>query len=595
VFAIITTANQMDEVAQYADWTDRRGYPTIVVDVATILSSTPGRNNAEKVFNWIKDHYQLGLSFVLFLGHESEIPYRYLYCNNLAKKPDPPYPPTFIPSDLYFSSVSRAVSPGCAFKPLWDCDEDQVYGEPGPQNGLPLGDAGSWDHYPEVFVGRVLAYTDHIDNDPNEAQNWLTKTLKYEKDPGNKGFLTGVKFVSDVYPCPSCEDIKGHYSSRYYFSDLYYKPAWEVMDTLSTKPCGWVNIYTHGEPTIFWTKTAAPRDSILSVPDEAGPPNLSEDLMNQDKYFLVYDIACWQEAFENEDSLDWTLYPPYRLSDTTVSEAFVEANSLKGAIAFLGNTRPGVFGAYGGSFDLHRAFLDYIFGPLALSNRFLLGVPEAYSRAQANIMLFVAREHNLLGSPLIDIWDTINPRIIYIQHPNPISSGPQNFTVRALTSLKPVIPLGGAMVCLKGCNVYNCDMTNVNGYAYFYINPQGPGIITVTTTKHNHKPRESDCQVLGKGSLATSEVGDMPVELSLKAYRSRGQVRIAYAIPFEDEGRVSLKVYDVTGRETDNLVDAETQSGWYEQVWEPPASGTYILVLRTWAKVLTCRVVSIGR
>ncbi len=593
VFAIITTANQMDEAAQYADWTDRRGYPTIVVDVANIIGQYGGRNPAEDVFNWIQAQYQEGLSFVLFLGYEEDIPYRYLTYTNLPQKPDPPYDLwQFVPSDLYFSSVSCAVSPGCALKPLWDCDEDQVYGEPGPQNGLPPGDAGSWDHYPEVFVGRVLAYTDPVDGDPNEAQNWVDKTLKYEKDPGNAGNLTKVKFIFEEISCPRCEETKDYYPDDYYFTDLYHKPSREVLDTLSTKPCGWVNIYSHGEPSMFWTR-ASPllRNSLMSVPDVPGQADLSE-LANQDKYFLVYSISCFQEAFESGDSLNWPFDPPYRLADTTISEGFVEAYPLKGAVAFLGNARPGVVG---GSHDLHHAFLDCIFGPLATPNRFILGVPEAYSKAQANINPVVAREHNLQGSPVIDIWDTTAPRTIYTQHPSSIPSGQQNFTVRVLVSLKPLVPLMGAMVSVKGCNVYDFDTTDINGYVTFSINPQGPGIMKVTATKHNHKPRESNCQVLGKGSLATSEVGDMPIELSLKTCYSRGQVKIAYAIPPEDEGRVSLKIYDVAGRETDNLLDAETQAGWYEAQWRPPTSGVYILVLRTQTKVLTCRIVSVGR
>jgi hypothetical protein len=89
--------------------------------VATITSSYPGRNPAEKVFNWIQERYQLGLSFVLFLGHETEMPYRYLI---YADVDGPPYPYTdsWYPSDLYFSSVSYTITPECQGKPAWDCD-----------------------------------------------------------------------------------------------------------------------------------------------------------------------------------------------------------------------------------------------------------------------------------------------------------------------------------------------------------------------------------------------------------------------------------------------------------------------------------------
>ena len=130
----------------------------------------------------------------------------------------------------------------------------------------------------------------------------------------------------------------------------------------------------------------------------------------------------------------------------------------------------------------------------------------------------------------------------------------------------------------------------------FHIDPQGPeNSITVTATKHNCKPRESTCQVGGKGQMISSEAGAIPDVLSLKASLAVGGVRISCAIPPEDEGRVSLKAYDISGREAKCLLDSETQAGWYEAQWKPPASGVYILVLRTPAKALTARVVTTRR
>ncbi len=588
VFAIITTQNQMDEAGQYADWTDRRGYPTIVVDVATITSSYPGRNPAEKVFNWIQQYYQIGLSFVLFLGHDEEVPYRYLKLDDVNGPPQPPnkYTIEWVPSDLYFSSVSCPSLPWNCYT-YWDCDGDQAYGEQ-------TADASSYDYYPEVFVGRVLSKKNAF---INEAQNWLTKTLKYEKDPGNAGDLTGVKFISETDPCYQCEETKDHYSDDYYFTNLYFKPSQEVLDTLSTMSCGWINIYSHGEPTMFWTRASGLlRDSLLSVPDVPGRADLS-DLTNQDKYFLVYNTSCLQVAFDSEDSLGWTGFPPYRLSDTTIAEGFVEAYPLKGAVAFLGNTRAGI-PVPGCSYDLHRAFLDCLFGPLGTPNRFTLGVPEAYSKTQPNINPFVARGHNLIGSPLIDIWDTTAPRTIYTQHPSSIPSGQQDFTVRVLVSLKPIAPLKGAMVSVKGCGVYDFDTTDVNGYVTFSISPQGQGIMKVTATKHNHKPRESNCTVTGKEDMASADADSLPdvLFLRVKSFNpANGLVSIEFGVPLDEAGRVSLSVYDASGREAARLMDEVLSAGYYRITWNSNGpSGVYFLSLRTKRNLLTKKLI-VGR
>ncbi len=587
VFAIITTENQMDEAEQYADWTDRRGYPTMVVDVNTITSSTPGRNNAEKVFNWIKDHYQLGLSFVMFLGPEdyypfnnqNRIPYRYLYTTDTAgAAPPPPFGPlNWIPSDLYFSSVSCVVSPQCAGKPIWDCDEDGIYGEE-------HHDAGSYDNYPEVFVGRILSL-----ESPNEAQNWLTKALKYEKDPGNTGSLTVVNAIVDgsVTLETQYNQTQAEYPQPpFTFNRLSARTASYVCAFLNNNPCGIVDIYGHGLPSLFYTypppQNPDPAYMFFSIYSPFAT-DLS-DLTNQDRYFVAYGISCFQGAFDNGHIAIPELQP-----DTTPAEGFVEAYSLRGAVAFLGNTRTGNFGAPGNSCDLHRYYLDYLFGS-ANPQRHLIGVPEAYSRSQPSINCKFTRAHNLFCSPLTDIWTIATPPALTTQHPSSIPSGQQSFTVRVLSGL----PLRGAMVSLKGCGVYVFDTTDRYGYVTFQINPQGPGTITVTATKHNYKPRESTCQVTGKGQMVSSEAGAMPEEVSLITSFTRSEIRIVYAIPQEDAGYVSLKVYDIAGREIKNLLDKETSPGWHELSWQAPHPGIWLVVLKTKTRTLTSRVVFTG-
>jgi hypothetical protein len=86
-----------------------------------------------------------------------------------------------------------------------------------------------------------------------------------------------------------------------------------------------------------------------------------------------------------------------------------------------------------------------------------------------------------------------------------------------------------------------------------------------------------------------------PEELFLITSFTKSEIKITYAIPQEDAGYVSLKAYDIAGREVKNFLGRETGPGWYEAQWKPLASGVYFLVLRTPTNTLTARVVTARR
>ncbi len=596
VFAIITTQNQMSEASQYADWSDRRGYPTIVVDVATIISGSSGRNNAEKVFNWIRTQYQAGISFVLFMGHEDDMPYRYL---PLANDPSHQYDINMPPSDLYFSSVSCPLSQPCYT--YWDCDGDELYGErdENPQN--PGDDDGSYDYYPEVFIGRVLSKKNAF---INEAQSWVTKVLKYEKDPGNAGNLTKVNFIAGADPCLDCEDTKNHYPQPLFtFNSIYAQDADLVISQLNTVYCGWVNIYSHGFPAAFATKPDLQDqwgDSVLSAPS-IPHANLYQ-LTNTGKYYLVYSYACFQMAFDEESLATWWSEPNRRLTDTTIGEGFLEAYSMRGSAAFLGNTRPGGGGAQGGSAELHQAFLDYIFGPGSPGqNKYLIGVAEAFAKTKPVFWdhPWNARVHNLFGSPLTEMRDMASPILINTSHPSSIPPNqPVVFEVFVYRPTIPVTPVPDAMVCLKSSTgqIYDCKETGSDGKATFNFTP-GPGEqwIKVTATKHNYKPRESDCTVTGKGPMALSEGDSLPEVLFLSVKSSNpanGSVQVEFGIPHEEAGHVSLSIYDASGREVTKLRDEVMLAGYYRLTWNSDGpSGVYFLSLRTGKSLITKKLI----
>ncbi|MCB2204831.1 hypothetical protein KQI65_08775 [bacterium] len=90
---------------------------------------------------------------------------------------------------------------------------------------------------------------------------------------------------------------------------------------------------------------------------------------------------------------------------------------------------------------------------------------------------------------------------------------------------------------------------------------------------------------------ATSSVSiPLPGEYALSAYSSAGSVRVHYALPRTQH--IRLDAYDLLGRHIHTLADRETTAGQQQLTWQPGASGTYLLVMRSAEGMRSVRVVS---
>ena len=73
----------------------------------------------------------------------------------------------------------------------------------------------------------------------------------------------------------------------------------------------------------------------------------------------------------------------------------------------------------------------------------------------------------------------------------------------------------------------------------------------------------------------------------------KGHLKIQFGIPFEDEGLVSLKIYDVSGRCAQTVFSEEKSAGYYD-LSIPTSSfsaGTYFLRLETTNKAKTEKII----
>ena len=165
----------------------------------------------------------------------------------------------------------------------------------------------------------------------------------------------------------------------------------EVKDELNIGK-GFYGIYQHGISNIFWTCGA--KSVRAWWPDPSTPENDGlNHLFNEFKYYIVYDIACYNAAYDKFTPTSPTNQP----TDTTIADAFTDTYSERGAVAFLGNTRYGIWSENppGPSAYLHDAFCKLLFDEKGL---YSLGGAEGWSKVYYPHN-YLRHGHNLFGSP----------------------------------------------------------------------------------------------------------------------------------------------------------------------------------------------------
>ena len=604
-FIIITTQAQEQYIQPYVTWMWQKGYVPGVYCVEDFLPDYPGVDDAERMRNFIIDKYNnWGTSFFLLLGHEREssipptgIPYRKL-------GPIPTWEAEYdldsdpltgwkhycvIPSDLYFSEVdinwnpSHPPDPPDQYWGVWNLYPDQWFP---PEH--PMTDINPSSIIPDIFVGRVLAYTPSFGPPAqNEVTTWVNKVLNYEQNPGNANGLTNVLytgqetvnnllFYEDYYP-----RVNGEYPD--YFDDDVSFSAIETRNLINANYYGWLNNFSHGYENRGWLTDNGVFYGINYHPQ---PQDASVyELTNQNAYFIGYSVACYQTGYDDYPGSPW-------IHDTTVGEALVEAYPNRGAVAAVSNTRLGK--------DVHVAIQVYFLEAIFTNGLWFLGAADAYAKDGSRASHLYARySPNLFGSPLTEVWTntpvltttTVSPNRIPVNQTRSVT-----VTVRYFNG-ETYVPLSNARVTLYGCAIYRIGYTNARGQVSYTITPTQTGTIKVTATKHDYKPSQANITVANKGDMAISDdEGKLPPEFFMAITSSnpvKGALNLQYGIPLEDEGLVSLKIYDVSGRVVQTIFSEEKSAGYYD-LSIPTSSfsaGAYFLRLEAGAKAKTEKII----
>jgi len=435
-YVIITKNDWISAFQTLADWKTQKGIPANIVTTEMIYANYSGSSNQEKIREFIIDaHSSWGSIFFLLGGDTDTVPYETVTYNG-----------DNIPSDTYYS----------------DYDDDWIC---------------------EVNVGR--ASVNGTGTGAGTIDNFISKTLNYEKDPPTTNFAKNVSlFGFDLDSVTDGEDCKID------IDDLYIPSNWTVTtiydshdgnheDNVDLAVNSGQNLLNHiDHSSQYYMGTGYTNHNWGLDTSEV------DDFSNGNKQGIWYSIGCWASAIDY---------------DNCIAEHFVR-DSDGGGVGFVGNTRYGWY--YVGGDDLASLRYDrYFFQSFFIQNHYKLGdifsdhKTDAYfSWNQNDYNKYIFSELTLLGDPELPIWME-NPSNFDVTHPTEINIGPSSFSVHVEDSLGANI--GNAYVCLwKDDEVYFRNYTDSSGDITFNISPSTEGNMSVTVTKKDFIPYENNVNVI---------------------------------------------------------------------------------------------------
>ena len=546
-YLIITSSELKSAFLPLLEWKIKKGIKTTIVSVDSILNNYTGRDDAEKIRNFLIDAYLNGTIWVLLGGDENVVPIRYAYPSNTS------YPPAVTNQqicDLYYSDVDGE----------WDLDDDGIWGEPGDDNP---------DIYPDLFVGRVPC------SDSGEAAFFVEKLLLYEKNPGNGSteYLTSALWMcSDQMRDWSGGEgqhvLASQYTDSNFFQDLSTLieiPSGAAENPISpdggnciqTMDQGWgiIAVLAHGIPNGFVAKSNQtnenPRSWVLTAPGGDDGHGHLPSLSNQDKYGIMYSIACKQSAID-------------MVSEPCVGELYPLSQN-NGGVAFLGYTR---WGWVGTSYKLLEKFLHYLFVD---SLEYHLGIAEALSRCSYPSYRDLNYGHNLFGDPEMPVWTEV-PQPLTVTHPGKVIMGLRTMNISVFSE---DVGVPDATVCLSlNQRIMFLGTTNQDGLLSAEVNLDDVGEMSVVVTKPNFLPYEGIVTV-----SITADVDEDEKQENINSFdlcqNYPNPFNPVTTIRFKVEGErskapipITLKIYNILGRLVRILVDEEKIPGNYQAVWD---------------------------
>ena len=210
---VITPEEWVSHFDEYVAFYEARGLRTHVTALEDILTSFSGRDNAEKVRNYIKQEYMnQGIMMVLLGGDSGIVPWRALYCNVFDEEVDN------LPADMYFVCLDGT----------WNDDNDELWGE-----------VGEDDLLPELAIGRMPF------NNEVQFNNMMHKTLEYQENPILGEFrdvILGAEHLGDGYYGSTDLNMLIGGSSNYGYTTVGIPDDYNFYKIYADGPTGWSGV-----------------------------------------------------------------------------------------------------------------------------------------------------------------------------------------------------------------------------------------------------------------------------------------------------------------------------------------------------------------
>lgn len=416
-----------------------QGILTEVVTMDDVYAASSGRDNAEKLRNFVKDYYTAnGLDFLLLGGDTDLVPYRLAYAMTCEGGIHPREDD--LPCDLYFSDLDGT----------WDANMNDIFGE--------VDD--NVDLHPDIFVGRAT-----VENIA-EAQIFVNNINAYE-ECFREDFYQSVLFLAEVLwtnPYTNSGESKDYIDEHFLpdflnITKLYKALGNENLYTAMAALNAGQNFVNHDGHA--WYSCIGVGDDYMYISDV--------NAINSDGRFtsVMYSIGCWSAAFDFD----------------AIGEHFI-TNVNGGCVTYIGNSSYG-WGSpgnplYGYSDALDHLFFDYLYSDWSLTAGELLAHTKDYFIPYSqweNVYRWHQYDVNLLGDPSFRPYRN-TPVEIEVTCPEVITANTSIFPVQ-ISGIDPE----GLTVCVHDDgNFWSVVELDATGQTDFIFSETVTGSITLTVT-----------------------------------------------------------------------------------------------------------------
>lgn len=503
-YLIITNESLKNTFQILADWKTKKGVPTIIETVESIVKKYRGADTQERIRNYLTDIESVyGSMYVLLGGDTNIIPVRVKKSRSSTDK-------GLYAVDYYYA---------CAGNGNWRTDG----------NGLFINDFG--DNAFELTFKLGRAPVENME----ESEIFVNKVINYEKCFGiedtryyNNSLVVDA-FISNGQ-CNSYlvfDDAKDSLVSNYdnYRNNIREDAkSWFLFDDYLGRGSDRCMYYNAWERIICYVDTINNKDYYDPVPGGTCAPG-NEELSsagfinalnnggnsNYGHFHFVYhmdhsspDAMGASSKMKNQsisrsdvDHLSNGNYSqivmssgctPADITKDCIAEHFLN-NPNGGAVAFIGNTDIGWSDEYG----QYKQFCNELYRKTpSLTDRYDLSYLHIMANTDNKSPVNLSNcSLHLFGDPEMQVWTGV-PQDLHVSiTPNSIKNG--NATVSVTIDNLPNTQL--ATVCLRKTDEVYVVKTIQNGTQSFVVSPKTTGVIEVTVTSHNFRPFEATIPV----------------------------------------------------------------------------------------------------